>query len=136
MSDEVTFKLINFDELDRILSGLDMKMQRKVKSKALRAGAKVVLEQARENVPEYTGNLKKSLGVSVGRFMGDVEARVLARKGKNRQNDGWYAHFLEFGTEKQAAQPFLRPAAEDKAPEAITEVGNVIMQEILKGVKE
>lgn len=32
---------------------------------------------------------------------------------------GWYAHFLEFGTEKMIAQPFLRPAFNLKYKDSI-----------------
>lgn len=30
--------------------------------------------------------------------------------GKGRRADGWYAHFVEFGTKRAKARPFMRPA--------------------------
>jgi HK97 gp10 family phage protein len=64
------------------------------------------------------GNLKLSLQVlkfkrSKALFVG---AKVMKRNpngtfGKGKRADGWYAHFLEFGTKRARAYPFMRPAA-------------------------
>lgn len=32
------------------------------------------------------------------------------KKGKRGNLGAWYAHFVEFGTDRQSAQPFMRPA--------------------------
>lgn len=63
------------------------------------------------------GNLKLSMQVlkfkrSKALFVG---AKVMKRNptgtfGKGRRADGWYAHFIEFGTKRAKAQPFMRPA--------------------------
>ena len=64
------------------------------------------------------GNLKLAMQVlkfkrSKALFVG---AKVMKRNptgtfGKGRRADGWYAHFIEFGTRHAAARPFMRPAA-------------------------
>lgn len=64
------------------------------------------------------GNLKLSMQVlkfrrSKALFVG---AKVMKRNpsgtfGKGRRADGWYAHFIEFGTKRAKARPFMRPAA-------------------------
>lgn len=64
------------------------------------------------------GNLKLALQVlkfkrSKALFVG---AKVMKRNpsgtfGKGRRADGWYAHFIEFGTRNATAKPFMRPAA-------------------------
>ena len=41
------------------------------------------------------------------------------RKKKAGVLPAWYAHFLEFGTDRQSAQPFMRPAFEQTKDEAM-----------------
>lgn len=63
------------------------------------------------------GNLRLSMQVlkfkrSKALFVG---AKVMKRTpsgtfGKGRRADGWYAHFIEFGTRRARARPFMRPA--------------------------
>ena len=68
------------------------------KVKALTKAALVVEDQAVSLVPVDTGNLKNSITHQV---KGD-EARI----GTNTD----YGPYLEFGTRKMPAQPYLRPA--------------------------
>ncbi len=102
----------------KTLNTLPQNIQKNVMVGAVRAGANVVRDEARRLAPIDTGNLKKSL-VSIRR-KGDkntIQFSVTPSKGK--PNDGWYAHFLEFGTSKMAAQPFLRPAIESRQDEVL-----------------
>lgn len=101
----------------------------------LRAGAKPILKAAKAKVPVNTGLLKKSLGVSVkANRDGWMSARVGPRKGfksKNKsgrkrgqakgktadaQEISWY---VETGTPRARAQPFIRPAIDQAAGEVI-----------------
>lgn len=56
---------------------------------------------------------------------------VGVRKGKKYRNQGkkgnlsqdaWYARFVEFGTSKMAARPFMRPAFEAKKGDAVAAI--------------
>jgi HK97 gp10 family phage protein len=38
---------------------------------------------------------------------------------KGNKVDGYYAHFVEFGTENQRPHPFVRPAAQTAGPETL-----------------
>jgi HK97 gp10 family phage protein len=67
---------------------------------ALTASALVVEGQAKALVPVDTGNLRNSITHELGK----KEARV----GTNVE----YAPFVELGTVKMAAQPYLNPALE------------------------
>ena len=42
-----------------------------------------------------------------------IVASVIGPQQKGSYLSAWYAHFVELGTEKQPAQPFMRPAAMD-----------------------
>lgn len=65
--------------------------------------------------------------------------KVSVRKGKQYQNQGkkgnlsqdaYYAAFVEFGTSKMAARPFLRPAFEAKKSEAVKAIRDYIAARI------
>jgi HK97 gp10 family phage protein len=71
----------------------------------LEDAAEAVAEEARANVPVgATGKLRDSIVTKVEK----ERALVLVKK--------FYGLFLEFGTVKMAARPFLTPAAEKMRP--------------------
>ncbi|MCD8391211.1 MAG: HK97 gp10 family phage protein [Firmicutes bacterium] len=74
-------------------------------TEALRAAAGVVEERARELCPVDTGYLKSSISSSVDGGAAYVSAGAP------------YAAYVEFGTSKAAAQPFLVPALLNNAGE-------------------
>lgn len=59
---------------------------------------------------------------------------------RNPGGDTFYWRFLEFGTQNMAAQPFLRPAATQAAPEALNvfsvESGKALERAIARSVKK
>jgi HK97 gp10 family phage protein len=92
---------------------------------ALLAGAQVVYDRSQELCPVDTGFLKKSGFVQVQGD--DVQIGY----------DADYASYVEFGTSKMEAQPFLRPAIDGNEEEILQAVGSKIvdfMQESLNGV--
>lgn len=65
------------------------------------ASAERIAQEAQGRAPRDTGELADSIEAKPGE---DDEYRV--------EVGVWYAHFLEFGTSRQGARPFLTPAAE------------------------
>jgi HK97 gp10 family phage protein len=68
----------------------------------------------------------------------------LVRQGKKYRNQGkrgnlsqdaWYWRFVEFGTRKMAARPFLRPALESRRREAVEAIKGRLAQRIEIEVK-
>jgi len=64
---------------------------------------------------------------------------VMVRHGKKYQKQGkrgtlsqdaWYWRFLEFGTRKMAARPFLRPALESRRTQAVDAIKARLRQRI------
>jgi HK97 gp10 family phage protein len=95
-----------------------------------------IAARVRELCPVDTGALKRSLGawregkgaesfVVVG-VRPDSETAALDRRGRLKYREpGLYAPFLEFGTARARAQPFLRPAVDAEAqaaPQVVAEV--------------
>ena len=105
-------------ELQQFLDQLPAKLEKNVLRGAMRAGAKVQLERARQLVPVgppgtenariyggYAGALRDSLRISTTVRGSTVKATVKAG-GKTRGGaDVYYAHMVEFGT----AAHFIKP---------------------------
>lgn len=53
---------------------------------------------------------------------------------KSEKIDPWYAHFVEFGTVKMSAKPFMRPAYESQKMSAVESVKDILKAEIQKAV--
>ncbi|MFA5900348.1 MAG: HK97-gp10 family putative phage morphogenesis protein [Hyphomicrobium sp.] len=79
-----------FKELQTFLDQLPTKMEANVMRSALRAGAKVVLEEAKLQVPVKDSDLRKSLRISTRSRSGTVTASV--------KSDLYYAKWVEYGT--------------------------------------
>lgn len=139
-------------ELQKFLDTLPVKVERNIMRSALRAGAKPIAEEARSLVPIDSGELRDSIRVSTRSRRGVVSASVKAGNKK-----AWYWRFVEFGTAaheikpKNAkslfiaglfkklvshpgakAKPFMRPALDAKANEAIVAVGEQIKKRLTK----
>lgn len=151
------------DELLASLKQLPQNIQKNVVRGAIRAGAASLVKEAKANVPVDTGNLKKSIGIVAVKSKKPqyIQFKVTTRKGYGLKNDGWYAHMVEFGTlgkrdeplssethrslkakemaEKgfgSPAQPFMRPAYENKGEEAIDVAKEYMSKRIDKEIQK
>jgi HK97 gp10 family phage protein len=82
-------------------------------------GAKAIKDEAYRLVPRKTGNLARSLAV---RPVSTADKRVAVSVGSNLD----YALFVEYGTRRSKAQPYLRPAAETKQPETSSTIKEIL----------
>jgi HK97 gp10 family phage protein len=57
--------------------------------------------------------------VGVRPLRGNADTRRYGKAGANNPNDPYYWRFLEFGTQKMVARPFLGPAARSKGEQAV-----------------
>lgn len=119
---------------------------------ALAKGARVIrkevaknLEQATADGDESTGLLKQSLIVSRGKQPNTGKGeRYLVRFKRKTYPDRKgkpvttlkTAQILEYGSEKQKAEPFIRPAAVSKAQEAIKTINDDLLARIDKIVQK
>lgn len=126
---------VDMGDLLKKLRKLPERVQKKVLVGAVRAGAKPIIDEARRIVPKRTGNLAKSIGVNKRRSKGTiVHFSVSPRKGG--KYDGYYGHFVEFGTKKMAPRPFMRPAFESKGEESIDAVRAYMKKRIEKEIEK
>ncbi len=147
-----------FETLERALIQLPIRNSKNVLRRSIRAGIKVVLDQAKLNVPIESGLLRKSLGIQFRRGRpGVVKVQMGPRKNRDKKKDPWYAHLVEFGTRSHSvrkrdflsrarrsgrqtrgaklhpgarARPFLRPAFDTKAQAAIDKFRDEVFRNI------
>lgn len=129
-------------ELHQALQQLPVRMEKNILRGAIRAGARVIYEEARRRAPvlkdadprRIMGALAKSVRIMSpnlrnGTIKGGVMAggKATVGRGANKvQANAWYAHFVEYGTVNMPAQPFLRPAVDSRAQTAIEATGQYI----------
>ena len=97
-----------------------MKAAEAAKKTALQAAVVFVHGEAVVRTPVDSGNLKNSLAFEVGNDEG--------RAGTNVE----YAPYVEMGTSKQDAQPYLRPAVDENIPQ-ITSIISGILKDAIEG---
>lgn len=139
-------------ELDAALQDLPAKIEKNVLRGAMRAGAKVMLDAARQQVPVKTGALRDSLTLKSGYQRGRVTGTVRAGNSK-----AYYAHMVELGTARHfikpktarslfiaglfrdvvdhpgaRARPFMRPAFDSSSAAAIEAMAEYLRERIPK----
>ena len=152
----ITAKL-NVDELKDALADAPKKIRTKAVRSALKEAGKVIQSAARASVPVLSvptknrkpGTVKKAISVRPSKFarqdgnegvfvnvrpIGNSQKRVakLGKGGARNPNDPFYWRFLEFGTRKMKANPFLRSAAASKGALAIQKFMDSVIPAIEK----
>ena len=115
---------ISIDDSGLRLSGFKGKLKTKAKI-ALRSGGNVVANRAKEIIQEKglikTGTMRRSIHAEPVDEFGELSVRV-----GTSIEDPPYPFWLEFGTRKMGAKPFLRPALDETEKEALKEIGAVL----------
>lgn len=93
----VDISVYGVKEIQQALSNLAHKDAKKAMRKGLKAGAKLIQQQAKANAPQKTGALKRSLKARVGRSRGDSVVVIVGSGKKWFVGDTFYAAFQEFG---------------------------------------
>jgi HK97 gp10 family phage protein len=145
-----TQNLTGFDELAKKLKELGPKVAKNGLRRATSAGAAIVRNDARKRAPVDTGEMKRDIMMKRERDArgGDTTGAVytvyvrsgkksrMAGKKRDVDRDSFYWKFLEFGTAKMAAQPFLRPAFEANKEAAIEAIGKSLDETIQAAAAE
>lgn len=147
LGEEQFAKLVGFEELKRKLLLLPDRVGRNVLRGAVNAGCTPIIEEARRNemrsnktgvlqhaiyrkqIPEQSSNQQQIF--HIGWRKGKRYQAVV--KGKRTVNlDAYYGMFLELGTSRSPARPFMRPAFETKRA-AATEAMRVYLEARIPG---
>jgi HK97 gp10 family phage protein len=156
MADGVTVKLEGVADLKRALAEAAADIRRKAVRGALREAGKVIQAAARAAAPvlmvptpyRKPGTIKRNIVVRASKFArrsgdegvyinvrgirGKARAAKLGKAGAKNPNDPYYWRFVELGTKKMAARPFLRPAADRQGDAAIRKFMASVVPQIEK----
>ncbi|NYT76552.1 HK97 gp10 family phage protein [Alcaligenaceae bacterium] len=144
-------------ELGQAFAALNDDIQKKAGRNAVSAGANVIKKEAKKLVPVLAvdtitrnpGTIKKNIrSKAVKKKDGTFEARVWVKglgakkisafkastgnAAKDNPDDPFYWHFVEFGTAKAPAQPFMRPAFEQQKVVAAEKIKSNLLNRINK----
>lgn len=117
------YKITGLDQLESKFAKLESATQGKVLSNAVRSGANPILNDALIRVPVRFGNLKRSLHTEI---VNASDTHAEAEIG----TDVEYAPFVELGTAKRTAKPYLRPAFDTQSEAAKKEIAEALKQQI------
>jgi len=153
-----TVRIEGLAQLDRALKELPQRIANRGLRASVYAGAKVIRDEARSRAPKAAqslgpkqpppGTLKRSVIMKHIRELsggGRQTFYVLVRHGKKYRNQGkrgnlsqdaWYWRFVEFGTVKMSARPFLRPAFDMKKNDALTAIKTRLAERIEQAARE
>ena len=136
-------------ELRAALLELPKGIARNVLRGAVGAGAAVVRVEAKARAPLYTGTvaaghpppgtLKKAIYQKQIREKSNDQQQTFfvgVRQGRHARNskkgllDAFYGRFIEFGTSKYVAHPFMRPAFDTKKEAAVQAIKDYLAKRI------
>lgn len=139
-------------ELSEALRQLPQRIARNALRQSVAAGASVIRSDAKARAPMATappgpgqplpGTLKRSILIrhlsersgltSQTYVVGVRHGKRYRKQGKkgNRSQDAYYWRWVEFGTVKMSARPFLRPAFEANKEKAVQVIGEYLARRI------
>lgn len=139
-------------ELSAALKELPNRIARNALRRSVARGAVVIRDEAKTRAPVSTtppapgdplpGTLKRSIVIKHDKDRSILTSQtyvVAVRHGKkyrnqgkkgNRSQDAYYWRWVEFGTVKMAARPFMRPAFEAQKEAAVQEIARVLAERI------
>lgn len=143
MADEVQIRLDGIDELKQALANTSKRIRTQAVRAALRQAGRVIQAAAKQSAPvlaiptktRSSGTVKRRISVRASKFArqagdegvyvsvkplrGKADTRRYGRASASNPNDPFYWRFVEFGTRKMGAKPFLGPAARTQGEAAI-----------------
>ena len=143
-----TISITGLADLEKRLLDFPDKVVRNILAGAIRAGAVVIQGEARSIAPEsaeahYLGKKgrKSYTLIQPGELKRKgIKVRQAPRKSRTQPVEywvyvskrNWYWKFLEFGTSKMSARPFMRPGFEAKKTEAVERIREYLSARIDK----
>jgi len=104
-------EIVGLEEVTEVLSKLAPNHARNLGRSVIHGIASEIAKETRKRAPKDQGDLRKSIKAKRRRSKPfQPTSDVIVTKGKKAKNDGFYWHFIEFGTPKKAERPFFRPA--------------------------
>lgn len=149
-----TIQITGLADLEKRLLDFPDKLARNVLRGAIRAGAVVIQKEARELVPvsekphylyskrtaimKRMGHHYKASLIQPGSLKKGIKVKIAPRKSRTQPVEYWvyvskalwYWKFIEFGTSKMSAKPFMRPAFDKMKGEALERIREYLAKRI------
>jgi HK97 gp10 family phage protein len=117
-------KLEGIEDLIAEVEKLGAKGSR-IENQALREAGEIVRQAIKQEAPQRTGTLKKSIETSGVKTKDGVKHVEVGP-----DKEGWYGKFVEFGTVKMKANPFMARDYENSKDRAVDKIA----EELRKGL--
>lgn len=129
MATTISVRIEGWEELERKLRQLGSTInEQELLENALMDGAEIMRDEIQATAPVRTGQLRDSIEISKrGREKYSVR---IGPSGK-----GFYGRYLEYGTSRLAARPFMRPAFDAVYGEAQRAIEAAIWREVEKAAE-
>lgn len=141
---EFEAKVSGLAEIEKLLKALPDKPAKGALQSGLRAGGKVIQQEAIDRAPVLKGEPRVVMYRGKKRIIvpGLLKKCIIVRAAKQGKGPinfviavtklAFYAHWVEWGTQKMRAQPFMRPALDAKGEEAIQVMRDTTIRRISK----
>lgn len=137
---KVTAKVSGFKELDAVLKELPRTMQKQVLGNAVAAGARAIRKEVKGAIPvgqdPSPASKKYGSAKSNVRFFRLRRLRRAVAGYRVSMGKAFWMTFYEFGTSRQPARPFFRPAFERASGEAIKAMRDRLAVGLEKAAKQ
>ena len=122
----ITTEVLGLEELDRKFNELLQVSKKATMRKALNAGIKPIKDEVKNRAPVKSGVLKSAIRSK------QMTKTKYPSVGIYVQGKAYYWYFIEHGTSKMSAAPFLRPAVDAKHEEGVEKFKERLSKEIDK----
>lgn len=162
MAEMVKINIRGLREIHRAMDELPRRANRSMLNEGLLEGARLVRDEARAKAPVLAdpdprrrpGTLRRAIRAGRVRPQPGTAATVWVRirsltrrqiarfkkkngaSGAENPNDPFYWRFVEFGTSKMAARPFMRPAFEAKKEPAVRRAVEIFRDRVQAAIKK
>ncbi len=128
MSNTISYSIDGFEDLTRRITEMGVKGSR-IENAALNDAAQPIYEDMRESAPVRTGRGRDS--ITIGSPKRTKGGKIISIGIHDAQRDtGLHMYYVEFGTSRADAHPFIRPAFERKKRESY----DILKQRVKKGL--
>ena len=117
--------------LSKQFKDLETAVNRRGMQAAGKAAAPPIVRSMKAKVPVDQGDTKRAIDFSVRAQKGHIDVDIGIRKRAKGRPDT-RVHLIEFGSSKQAARPFMRPALDSQGKQATQRMGASVQKGITK----
>lgn len=132
----MSFQVVGIDEVKRTLEQVAPKHANNLMRATIQGIASEIAKDSKKNAPRDSGNLKKAIKAKRKKSPKTRPvSEVQVTQGSSVRYDAFYWRFVEYGTVKTSAQPFIKPAEErvsNDLPRITTELFGKKLEGLLK----